>query len=108
MKNKTPEEMYLEVSCGNEFVYPDTLYMIYILMDKYADQFKPKWISVETLLPCDSIAVLIYNGNYKRIAFLSDGINLNETMKPRIWYDNITGATLEWQPTHWMYLPKNP
>ena len=69
------------------------------------------WISVKDRLPEESNSVLCYNGNYILIGFLDKDFNMLDgkwVMKPRIWKDSVKGHRLEWDVTHWMYLPPTP
>lgn len=66
-------------------------------MQSYADQFKPKWISVDERLPERNKNVLVMRRKYELTAFQRDGI----------FYSNETALKLEgikfWQP-----LPPQP
>jgi hypothetical protein len=132
---KTAEEMLND--CGNAKQYevgdldsqPDGCYadftMVEIdkdnlidLMDRYTDQFKPKWVSVEERLPeSEDNSVLVYFGLPDHTGFcgyVADMVHIQD------YFDDITDGYDEhgnqlytkWYLsrgiTHWMPLPEPP
>jgi len=70
-------------------------------MEEYADQFKPRWISVEKELPeSDSIRVLAYilDGEHSFIT----------TTKTRDGKFYVADPAMKAVVTHWQNLPESP
>lgn len=75
------------------------------LLDEYADQVKPKWISVSDELPKPYESVLIFSGSQVKFGWKQD----QEYYKRRIPIDKFTSSIGEVRNvTHWMPLPEKP